>query len=150
MESTTLNIGTVVSPEIQWFVVGLLLVALELFTGTFVVLFFAVGAFATALLSLTGFVSAPTTQIIAFTILSAGGLLMFKDKLKRGWGGGSAKLTGDLGSHLVMPQDLDVNGTCEVHYQGAAWSAVNESGRPLKKGDRVVIARVDGVKLIIM
>ena len=138
-----------ISPELNWAVIGLLLLGLELFTGTFVVLFFACGAFITALLTWMGVLESQPVQVFVFTVLSAGGLLAFKDKLRRGWGGKQQDLHGDVGVAITLHSDLPAHGQTEVQYQGTPWTAVNESGRDMAKGETVRVVRTDGVKLIL-
>lgn len=140
---------TTLSPALNWAVIGLVLLGFELFTGTFVLLFFAVGAFFTALLTWIGLLESQAVQVVVFTILSGGGLLAFKDKLRRGWGGKAQELHGDVGASIMLDADIPLHGTCEVQYQGSRWIAVNESGRALVKGESARVARTDGVKLIL-
>jgi membrane protein implicated in regulation of membrane protease activity len=123
---------------ISWLVLGMVLFGLELFTGTFVVMFFAVGALLTALIAW-----------LIFTVLSGGGLFYFRDKLKIGYKGETGTLKSDVGSAVYLEADVAVGGQIEVQYQGARWLAVNESGRVLTKGSSVKVAQVDGVKLIL-
>lgn len=137
------------APALNWAVIGLLLLGLELFTGTFVVLFFACGAFVTALITWAGLVESQPIQVFIFTVLSGGGLLLFKDKLQRGWGGKPQALQGDIGVSVQLDQDLPAHGHCSVQYQGTTWTAVNESDHDRKSGEWVKVHRIDGVKLII-
>ena len=134
---------------LSWLVLGMVLFGLELFTGTFVVMFFAVGALLTALIAWLGVIDSLPIQIVIFTILSGGGLFYFRDKLKIGYKGETGTLKSDIGSVVYLESDVAVGGQTEVQYQGARWLAVNESGRVLAKGSSVKVAQVDGVKLIL-
>ena len=134
---------------LNWLVLGMVLFGLELFTGTFVVMFFAVGALFTALIAWLGIIDSLPIQIVIFTVLSGGGLFYFRDKLKIGYKGETGTLKSDVGSIVYLESDVDVGAQTEVHYQGARWPAVNESGRALTKGSPVKVAQVDGVKLIL-
>jgi len=134
---------------LNWLVLGIVLVGLELFTGTFVVMFFAVGALLTALIAWLGVIDSLPIQIVIFTLLSGGGLFYFRDKLKIGYKGETGTLKSDIGSVVYLDSDVGVGGQTEVHYQGARWPAVNESGRVLTKGSPVKVSKVDGVTLIL-
>ncbi len=134
---------------LSWLVLGMVLFGLELFTGTFVVMFFAVGALLTALIAWLGVIDSLPIQIVIFTLLSGGGLFYFRDKLKIGYKGEIEALKSDVGSVVYLESDVAVGAQTEVQYQGARWPAVNESGRLLTKGSSVKVAQIDGVKLIL-
>jgi membrane protein implicated in regulation of membrane protease activity len=137
------------SPEVTWTILGLLLLGLEMMTGTFVVLFFACGALVTALLTWFGLVSGASAQIFLFAILSGGGLLAFRDRILRGWGGPKESLRGDIHQEILVEVPVADGADFEVFYQGTRWVASNQSGRALVAGERVKIAKVDGVKLVV-
>lgn len=134
---------------LSWLVLGIVLFGLELFTGTFVVMFFAVGALLTALIAWLGVVDSVPIQIVIFTLLSGGGLFYFRDKLKIGYKGETGVVKSDVGSVVYPESDVAIGAQVEVQYQGARWLAVNESGKVLAKGSPVKVAQVDGVKLIL-
>ena len=137
------------SPALTWTVLGLLLLGLEIMTGTFVVLFFAVGALMTALLVWMDLVSGLSSQVFLFALLSCGGLLTFRDRFRRGWGGSKEALHGDVHQEVLVEQAVSEDADFEVSYQGSRWAASNQTGRELRAGERVKIGKVDGVKLII-
>jgi membrane protein implicated in regulation of membrane protease activity len=137
------------NPAINWAVLGLLLLGLEMFTGTFVVLFFAIGAFLTAMITWTVVVESMPLQIVVFTVLSAGILFYFRDKIRIGVKGRNNELKGDVGTAVTIESDVAPGGQTEVQYQGARWIAVNETGQTLSKGSAAKVAQVDGVKLIL-
>jgi membrane protein implicated in regulation of membrane protease activity len=134
---------------LSWLVLGMVLVGLELFTGTFVVMFFSVGAFLTALIAWLGVIDSLPIQIVIFTLLSGGGLFYFRDKLKVGYKDTDGDLKSDVGSVIHLDSDVEAGAQTEVQYQGARWPAVNESGRFLAKGTSIKVAKVDGVTLIL-
>jgi membrane protein implicated in regulation of membrane protease activity len=137
------------NPAINWAVIGLLLLGLEMFTGTFVVLFFACGAFVTAAIAWFGLLESYSLQIVVFTVLSGGSLFFFRDKLRLGIKGHKHELQGDIGTAVTIENDVANGAQTEVQYQGARWIAVNESGNALSKGASVKVAKIDGVKLIL-
>lgn len=138
------------SPGLTWFVVGLVLLGLELTTGTFVMLFFAAGAFLVAGMAALQLVESIVVQVVLFGVVSCAGLLVFKEKLKSAWGrSGETKFMVDTGQVLILATSIEARGEAEVTYQGTKWTAINESEHVLKAGERATIARVDGVKLIL-
>lgn len=134
---------------LSWVVLGFILLGLELFSGTFVVLFFACGAFLTALIAWLGIINSLPIQVVIFAILSCGALFYFRDKLKLAYKGQEGELKGDVGTIIYVESDVPVGAQTEVSYQGARWQAVNESGKPLTKGMSVKVAQIDGIKLIL-
>ena len=137
------------NPAINWAVMGLLLLGLEMFTGTFVVLFFSIGAFVTAVITYLVVIESVPLQIVIFTILSCGMLFFFRDKIRMGVHGHNERLKGDIGTFVTLEADVANGSQTEVQYQGARWIAVNDSGKDLTKGSSVRVAHVDGVKLIL-
>ena len=133
----------------SWLVLGMILLGLELFTGTFVVMFFSVGALLTAFIAWLGVIDSLPIQIVIFTVLSGAGLFYFRDKLKLGYKGETGHLKSDVGSVVYLESDVEAGAQTEVHYQGARWPAINDSGRVLTKGSSIKVAKVDGVKLIL-
>jgi membrane protein implicated in regulation of membrane protease activity len=137
------------APEVTWFILGLLLLGLEMLTGTFVVLFFACGALVIALVAWLGLVTSAAAQIFLFALLSGGGLLAFRDRIRRGWGGPKEHLRGDVHQEILVESAVADGADFEVSYQGARWAASNQCGRSLVAGERVKIAKVEGVKLVV-
>lgn len=138
------------SPYLVWIVIGLLLLGVELMTTTFVMMFFAIGAFVVAGMTWAGLVDSVVMQLILFGGLSAAGLLLFKEKLKTAWRHRSHNsYRVDAGEVLLLDTPIAIGAQAEVNYQGTKWTAVNESGLAMLAGERAVIGRVDGVKLIL-
>lgn len=138
------------SPALMWLMLGLMLLGLELLTGTFVILLFAVSAFVTAFCVWVGITSGLATQTVVFGICIVVGILLFKEKIKAALSRHqSPSYKGDVGEVLKLETDIAVGGQEEVNYQGAKWTLVNQSGRLLTANESVKIARVEGIKLIV-
>ncbi len=137
------------SAWINWLVLGFVLLGLEMFTGTFVVLFFAVSAMLTAgLVWLCGIESVPV-QVVIFAVCGGAALFLFRGKLRIGFQSKAQELRLDIGTSVAIEDDVAPGGQTEVQYQGTRWLAVNESGRILMKGTRTKVSRVDGNKLLL-
>lgn len=135
------------NPTIIWAIVGLTLIVIEVFTATFFLVFFGVSAFVVAGLSLIG-LSHPAWQIIAFALIAIAGVVLLRKKLvstltaKKG-------LPGDEMQSIVLTEDVPAGGSTNIMYQGTTWTALNGTDTPFKKGDKALIARMDGVKIIL-
>ena len=134
---------------IYWIFAGLLLLGIEMLTGTFVVLFFACGAFLTALMTWLKVFDSLSWQLVFFALVSGAALFLFWKKLRLGFSGSKAELTTDVGNSVTLDADVAAGAQTEVQYQGARWTALNESGRDLTKGTSVKVTRVDGLTLIL-
>lgn len=135
------------NPAIIWAIVGLALIAVEVFTATFFLVFFGVSAFIVAGLSLVGLVH-PAWQIILFALIAIAGVVLLRKRLvssltaKKG-------LPGDEMQSIVLTDDVPAGGSAYIMYQGTTWTAVNGTGADFKKGENALIARMDGVKIIL-
>ena len=138
-------------PEVIWFIIGLVLLLLELVMPGFVIFFFGIGAWITALVCL---IANPgiNLQVVIFAVTSVAALLVFRkmiqnkfiyskndksDAVEDEFTGKEAKAIADFGS--------DKKG--KVEFKGTSWNA--ESGSDIKAGQTVVIIKKDSFKLIV-
>lgn len=139
-----------VSPFMAWIILGLILLGLEIMSATFALLFFSISAFVVALLTWSTLIESNVWQLILFGILGAAGVLIFKDKVRAAFRRSSGeKYRIDAGEMITLDHDLAPHSHAEVSYQGSKWTAVNESDRLMKAGEKATIVRVDGVKLVV-
>jgi inner membrane protein len=135
-----------------WLVLGVLLLAVELFTpGGFYLLFFGVGAIVTGALALIGLPpgDSPLIQIAIFIVVSLAGLLLFRNALvarfrRRGRGGDVDSLSQ---SAAIVLADIAPGAIGKVELRGANWTARNTGGVPLVRGQRCTVERIDGLTL---
>ncbi len=138
-------------PELIWFIIGLVLLLLELVMPGFVIFFFGVGAWITALLCLFADPGI-NVQVIVFAVTSVLALLIFRkmiqnkfiyskddrsDAVEDEFTGKEAVAMGDFGS--------DRRG--KVEFKGAPWDAESESD--IKAGQTVIIIEKENFKLIV-
>lgn len=135
------------SPTLVWAILGMALLVAELATGSFFLVFFGVAALLVALARLAG-LDHLAAELILFALLGMGGVLVFRRKFMQSFRGQGGNL-GDVNQKLKLDSDIPAHGTGQVEYQGTVWTAVNESGHDLKKGDTVTIARTQGVRLVV-
>jgi membrane protein implicated in regulation of membrane protease activity len=136
----------------HWLVFGLVLVLAEVATaGGFYIIFFGIGAIVVGLLS-SGNVAGPVgVQVLLFSAISVGSLLLFRRRLL-GWfqtdpqAPAVDQLVGEL---ALVIEDVAPGGVGKVELRGSGWSARTTSGTPLVRGARCRVTRVDGLVLFV-
>jgi membrane protein implicated in regulation of membrane protease activity len=138
-------------PELVWFLIGLVLFLLELVLPGFVIFFFGVGAWVTALLCL---VTNPgiNLQVIVFAVTSVLSLLLLRKMIQKRFFYSKEELSKEVedeftGREAVAVDDFEPGNTGKVDFKGTSWKA--ESSSPIQKGDRVIIKEKENFKLIV-
>jgi membrane protein implicated in regulation of membrane protease activity len=138
-------------PELIWFLIGLVLFLLELVVPGFVIFFFGVGAWITALVCL---IADPGTnlQIIIFAVVSVLSLIALRRIIQNKFFYGNDddakkvedEFTGKEGLALI---DFGPGRKGKVEFKGTTWSA--ESEKEIKEGQSVIIKKKDSFNLIV-
>ncbi|BAL80631.1 NfeD family protein [Caldisericum exile] len=137
---------------IFWILVAAVSSIIEINTLTFFAIWFGVAAIVSLILNLldVGF----TVQIVVFIITSLSLILssefLLKKKLKLigyQYKTNIDSIVGKIGLVTKDVKDLSYDG--EVLVEGRYWSALSEDGSVIEKGKKVVVTRVQGVKLIV-
>lgn len=143
-----------IDPELAWFLVGLLLLLAELVTPGFVVIFFGVGAWVTALLIAFGLLPSFNAQLLTFMVASVVALLLFRKKGKslfegrRGGGYGANEAVDSIvGEKAVVVADIAPNVTGKVEFNGSHWQA--EADVAIAKGTTVSVVERRNLTLIV-
>jgi membrane protein implicated in regulation of membrane protease activity len=137
-------------PEIFWFLLGLILFVLELVMPGFIIFFFGIGAWITALICL---LSTPGTnlQIIIFAVTSVITLIAFRRFLQNKFfhrGTHSEDVEDEFtGKEAIASGDFGGLKQGKVEFKGTSWSA--ESVSEIKGGQRVIIIEKESFKLIV-
>jgi hypothetical protein len=133
-----------------WIVLGLLLVVSEMTaSGGFYIIFFGIAALIVGLLSLFDLAGGESTQLLLFSGLSIGSLLLFRSRLLK-WlqidpqAPPVDQLVGEIGT---ATEDLEPGGVGRVELRGTSWAARNDSHAMLTTGTRVRVVRVEGLML---
>ena len=122
-----------------WWIVTGALVALELATGTFYLLMLAVGAAAGALAALTG--ASLATQLTVAAVVGGVGAYLRHPR-------SAATIdTLDVGETVQVGQWAP-DGTAQVRYRGAPWTAVLRPGAPQRAGSHRVTELI-GSRLVL-
>jgi membrane protein implicated in regulation of membrane protease activity len=132
-----------VSPELFWFLLGLGLLLAELVLPGFVIVFFGVGAWVTALGVALGLLPSVNIQLIVFLIASIASLVLFRKHGRALFEGRvSGKPLKDMddvrGSKVIVTVDIRPNALDgKVEFNGTAWQA--QADVPIARGATVEI-----------
>ena len=136
----------------HWLALGLILVALEMAaSGGFYVIFFGVAAIAIGGLHLFDLAGPAWLQLLLFSVLSVGSLLLFRNPLLR-----LLKLDtpGEdvdslVGETAIPSEEIGPGAVGRAELRGTVWSARNVGSTPLSRGQRCRVVRVDRLMIFI-
>jgi membrane protein implicated in regulation of membrane protease activity len=138
-------------PEIVWFIIGLVLFLLELVLPGFVIFFFGVGAWITALLCL---IANPgiNIQVIIFAVTSVLSLLILRKMIQNKFfykteGRSEAVEDEFTGKEALAKVDFGKDKQGKVEFKGTMWKAESES--EIKAGQIVIVINKENFKLIV-
>jgi len=138
-------------PELFWFILGLGLFLLELVMPGFIIFFFGLGAWVTALVCLIGHPGV-NLQIILFAISSTLLLIALRKIIQKKFLNSKGTRSDDVddeftGKEALAKSDFGGIKQGKVEFKGTSWTA--ESTTEIKEGQRVVIIEKDSFKLIV-
>jgi len=138
-------------PEIVWFIIGLALFLLELVLPGFVIFFFGVGAWVTALLCL---IANPgiNLQAIVFGATSILSLVLLRKMIQKRFFYSKEELSREVedefsGREGIALTEFSPGRTGKVEFKGNQWKA--ESEFEITEGQRVIIKKKESFKLIV-
>jgi membrane protein implicated in regulation of membrane protease activity len=118
--------------------------------GGFYILFFGLGGIAVGLLSVFEAAGPIWFQIVLFSIISVFSLWFFREKLLEFTRGPSTdRVDTYIGETAVVLDDISVNGIGKAEMRGTPWNTRNVSGRPLARGERCKVERVEGLTIFV-
>jgi membrane protein implicated in regulation of membrane protease activity len=128
-------------PELLWFLIGLGLFLLELVVPGFVIFFFGVGAWLTALVCLIGD-PGPNLQIIIFAVTSVLSLAALRKLIQKKFFYSKGNKSEDVedeftGKEGVAITDFNKDKKGKVDFKGTRWNA--ESDSEIKEGQAVIV-----------
>lgn len=140
-----LFMGEGLPAELLWFLLGLVLILSELVLPGFVIIFFGIGAWITALGMLIGVADAFNAQLILFLLSSILSLILFRKHGKKYFQGRVSHTLDDVaalddvrGERALVIEDIvpsTLSGRVEFH--GTHWKAIAD--QEIKKGAPVEI-----------
>jgi membrane protein implicated in regulation of membrane protease activity len=138
-------------PELVWFIIGLALFLLELVLPGFVIFFFGVGAWITALLCL---IANPgiNLQAIVFGVTSILSLMLLRKMIQKRFFYSKDELSKEVedeftGKEAIASFDFGPGKTGKIEFKGTSWKA--ESTVPIKEGETVIIKSKESFKLFV-
>lgn len=137
----------VLSPTIIWAVLGMLLIIAEVFTGSFILVFFGSSALLVAFIRILG-VTSFETNLAMFGVFGILGILLLRKRLKAALEKGG-EYKADRGNYVSITENIAPSGEGRLSYQGSVWTAINTTSEPMKVGEKVVIDSVEGTKLFL-
>ncbi|HSB67958.1 MAG TPA: NfeD family protein [Candidatus Methylomirabilis sp.] len=133
-----------------WLVLGLFLVGCEILTpGGFYVLFFGIGALVVGAMAGLGWGGPTWAQWLLFSVISVASLLVFRPRLLRLARSKERPDPIDTleGEVATLADDLSPGAVGKAELRGTAWTVINRDERPLARGRRCRVVRVEGLTL---
>ena len=136
-----------------WAFLGLFLLGSEIVTpGGFYMLFFGIGALVVGALVGLGMIQSEWMSWLLFSVFSVASLVILRPPLRR-------LMTAERddvspvdtmgGETAIVLDDLPPGATGKAECRGSTWNAHNAGDKPLLKGQRSRVERVDGITLWI-
>ena len=140
-------------PYILWLAAGLLLMALEMASGAFVLLPIGLGAATTGVLVWAGVPINLSVQLGLFGVFSVVALWLLRPLLKRWLQHASDSYNEHAGQTVVVESTITHaarGSTGTVKYRGSSWQArAAEPEQTFATGSTLSIASVDGIVLVV-
>lgn len=143
METADINFTTV------WLVCTAALVALELLTGSFYLLMFALGTAAGALAAHAELdINAQMAIIILVDVIATTALFWWRKNAPKTQDNANPNLHLDIGA-TIQVDSWQADGTAQVHYRGTQWTAQFAQSHNIPQAGLHRICEVDGSRLIV-
>ena len=136
-----------------WMIVAAISLAIEMFVfdAQFYLVFFGISAALVGFLGLAGVDLPDWAQVLALSVLAVTSMVTFRKRayelVRNRTGHVDERLT--VGDRVTVPVRLEPSQTCRVDYRGTSWTARNVDETPIEAGREAVIARVDGLVLMV-
>ena len=134
------------SPEFIWFLIGLFLLIGELAIPAFILLFFGVGAWVTALAVFIGVAPNINIQFLIFIATSLLAIILLRQKtgfFKKSHNE-AVRIGSVIGNHGIVAEDISPNlFSGKIELNGTLWQAVSDV--EIKKGTEVEIIGQDNL-----
>ena len=132
-----------------WILFGLALLVVEMLTpGGLFALFFGLSALAVSVMAALGLGPA-WLQWLAFAALGVGLLLLLRNRLQARLRGRRVAVDSLVGELAIPLSDLPARGAGKAELRGTTWECRNAAERPIARGDRCQVEKVDGLTLWI-
>ena len=130
-----------------WVIISIICLILELSSGDFFILCFAIGSAVAAIVA--AFVPSVTVQIITFAVVSALSLLLVRPalikKLHKPHKERPSNVEAMIGREGRVTEDIEAGGYGRVAVDGDDWKAVSVDGSAINAGTRVRITKMESI-----
>ena len=134
-----------------WIIISIVCLILELSSGDFFILCFAIGAAAAALVAGCGL--SLTWQIVLFAVISSLSLLLVRPALlKKLHKPNRERLSNAeamIGQTGRVSEAIEANGYGRVAIDGDDWKSVSSDGTAIARGTRVRVIKMDSIILTV-
>jgi hypothetical protein len=133
-----------------WFVVGTLLLGIELFAvdAQFFLIFLGASAVIVGLIGMLGINLPEWLQWVLFAALSVVTIVSFRGQVYAKLRGRPlGKVDTDVHQRVRIPEELAPGKSMRVEYRGSGWTAVNIGHSAIPAGEDARIESVDGLTL---
>jgi membrane protein implicated in regulation of membrane protease activity len=143
--------GTLFTPEVIWFLIGVGLLLLELVAPGLIFVFFGIGAWITAA-ALLGVDLSINAQLLIFATTSLGSLLLLRRSIRKKYmdfsiQGSEESEHGFIGSQAVSLTEIEPGKDGKVEFNGSQWEACSTS--KIESRMAVTIVGMKSIKLIV-
>lgn len=129
-----------------WIIFGISLAVLEIFTGTFYILFISFAAFLTGLISILFGPFHWSIETIIFAVLALASAWFVKSKQ---FVSKTSTFEIDEARVLKSTESIAPGESKMISYQGALWTATNVSENPILRDEMIQIVKVEGIRLLV-
>jgi hypothetical protein len=136
----------------HWLALGLILVALEMAaSGGFYVIFFGIAAIAIGGLHLLDIAGPMWFQLLLFSTIAVGSLLLFRNPLLRLMNLDKPAVDVDslIGETAIPLDDIAPGAVGRAELRGTVWSARNTAPALLARGQRCRVVRVERLMIFL-
>ena len=133
-----------------WFVLGTLLLAIELFAidAQFFLIFIGAAAIVVGLIGMLGIALPPWLQWLLFAALAIVAVITLRKQIYAALRNRPlAKVNTDVNQVVRIPEELGPGKSTRIEYRGTAWTALNVGKQAIPAGEEVRIESVDGLTL---
>jgi membrane protein implicated in regulation of membrane protease activity len=134
-----------------WVIISIVCLILELSSGDFFILCFAIGAAVSSIFAGCG--ASVTWQIIIFAVVSALSLLLVRPalikKLHKPHRERLSNAEAMIGQRGRVSERIEANGYGRVAIDGDDWKAVSADGSAIEKDERVRVVKMDSIILTV-
>jgi membrane protein implicated in regulation of membrane protease activity len=142
------------TPEVVWFICGVVLVLLEFVVPGVILVFFGLGAWVTALTTFLGLTQGSASQLLVFAVASLILLFGLRRYIRSRFSGFISErqapdrnLDEFTGKSVLVLEDVAPGKPGKVEFKGAPWRAESEAA--FSQGEHGIIEEADGLTLKI-